>query len=131
MDIFAITAIACIGTVFAVLLKGTKPELAIGISIVTCCIIIFFSVDGIKSVFSDFEEIIEYSGVDAKYFFIVIKIIGIAYLTQFASELCRDSGQNAIAVKLELAGKICVLVLTMPIIKSFLEIVINILNIKT
>lgn len=128
MDIFMISAIACIGTVFAVLLKGTKPEMAVGVSIVTCLILILSCADGIKSVFSDFGSIIEISGIDMKYFTAVIKVIGIAYITQFAAEICRDSGQASIAVKTELAGKICVLILTMPIIKGFLELVINVLN---
>ncbi|MCH5185354.1 MAG: stage III sporulation protein AD [Oscillospiraceae bacterium] len=128
MDIFMISAAACIGTVFAVLLKGTKPELSIGICIITCLILIFSCVDGIKSVFSDFAGIIEMSGIDMKYFNVVIKVIGIAYITQFAAEICRDSGQGSIALKTELAGKVCVLVLTMPIIKGFLELVINVLN---
>ncbi len=128
MDIFMIAGAACIGAVFAVLLKGTKPELSIGVSIITCLILIFSCADGIRSVFDDFGAIAEMSGIDMKYFAIVAKVIGIAYVTQFAAEICRDSGQGSIALKTELAGKICVLVLTMPIIKGFMELVINVLN---
>lgn len=130
MDIFVIAATACIGTVFAVLLKGTKPELSIGISIVTGLTLIFLCADGISDVFLDFREVVSMSGIDIKYFETVIKVIGIAYITQFAAEICRDSGQGSIALKTEMAGKISVLVLTMPIIKGFLELVINILSIR-
>lgn len=130
MDIFIISVTACIGAVFAVLLKGTKPELAVGVSIVTCLALIFLCADGIRDVVLNFKEVVDMSGIDMRYFETVIKVIGIAYITQFAAEICRDSGQGSIALKTEMAGKISVLVLTMPIIRSFLELVINILSIR-
>lgn len=128
MDIFQITAIAVIGTIAAIMLKNYKPELAIGVSLITGIVLMAVCVNGMSDVFIQLKAIAEKSGIDIKYFTIVVKVIAIAYVTQFASEVCRDGGQGSIAVKLETAGKIFVMILTMPILKGFLELVISILN---
>ncbi|MCX7715224.1 MAG: stage III sporulation protein AD [Clostridia bacterium] len=128
MNIFQLVGVACIGTVFAILIKNYRPELAIGVSIASGLILLFMSVRGMEQVFSDFQDIIDKSGVDIKYFATVVKVIAIAYITEFAAEICRDGGQNSIALKLELAGKVFVMAFTMPIIKGFLELVVRILS---
>lgn len=128
MDIFQITAIAVIGTVAAIMLKSYKPELAIGVSLITGVVLMSVCVNAVGEVFVQLEGIAEKSGIDMKYFAIVVKVIAIAYVTQFAAEVCRDGGQGSIAVKLETAGKVFVMILTMPILKGFLELVISILN---
>ena len=79
--------------------------------------------------FSEFSGLMERGGVDLRYFQIVVKIIGISYLAQFGSSICRDSGQSAIAEKIELAGKAAVVSLTLPILIAFLEFVIQALSV--
>lgn len=128
MDIFQIIAISIIATILAIIVKGCKPELAIGVSLAAGILLLFISISGVKDVFGQFEDIIYKSGVDLKYFETVVKVIAIAYVTQFASEICKDGGQGSIAMKLEVVGKIFVMVLTMPILKGFLELVVSILN---
>lgn len=128
MTIFQVIAIAVVGAVLAVTLKNYKPEFAIGVSFITGMLLLFISADGVKGVFDEFEYVADKSGIDIQYFQLVIKVIGIAYITQFAAEICKDSGQNGIASKLETAGKIFVMVLTMPIINNFFELIISVLN---
>jgi len=70
----------------------------------------------------------ERAGLESRYLAIVIKIIGVAYLCQFAAELCRDVGEGAIAGKIELAGKVMILTLSMPIIDHLLDLVGTIVN---
>ena len=83
----------------------------------------------LREVFSEFSGLMERGGVDLRYFQIVVKIIGISYLAQFGSSICRDSGQSAIAEKIELAGKAAVVSLTLPILIAFLEFVIQALSV--
>ena len=68
------------------------------------------------------------SGVDLSYFTLIVKIIGIAYVTQLASEICKDAGQGAVALKVELAGKALVMLMTMPVLSQFLQVIIEILQ---
>jgi stage III sporulation protein AD len=71
-----------------------------------------------------------YSGranIDIQYLPALLKIIGIAYIVEFGAEICRDAGENAIASKIELAGKVLIAIMAIPIITSLLELVIKIM----
>lgn len=125
MDIFQIIAVALIGALLSITLKSYRPELAAIVGIATGILVIFMTVDSIAALFSAFEEIVEKSGIDARYFKLVVKIIGIAYISQFAGELLKDCGEGAIALKVEFAGKLCIMLLALPIISGFLDIVIK------
>ena len=115
MDIFQIIAIAVVGAVLSVTIKSYRPELAILIGVATGILVLFFTVDSLSQMFAAFEEIMAKSGIDMRYFKLVIKIIGVAYMTQFASELLKDCGEGAIALKVEFAGKVCVMFLDIVI----------------
>lgn len=80
----------------------------------------------IEDILRELGTIVEAGGINKGYIGIVMKVIGIAYLSQFGAEMLRDSGEAAIASKCELAGKIFILYLTMPVIADFLKLCIKI-----
>ena len=123
MEIFQISALAIIGALLAVTLKNWRPELALAISI-AAAVGIILSITGIlRQILLSFENIISQCGLSPELFTLVIKLTGIAYVTKFAGELCKDCGENAIASKVELAGKASVLLLTLPVISKFINAV--------
>lgn len=128
MDIFKIIGIGLIGGFLSLTVKEYRKEYAVLIGVATSIAILMGIADMLKEVIDAFWELTEKSGVDMKYFVIVIKVVGVAYITQFASEVLRDGGENATALKVELAGKVFILGLTLPILTSFLEVCINALN---
>lgn len=128
MDIFQIAAIGILGAVLAITVKPYRAEMSILISIGTGILILFQIIGSVSGLFQEFYRLIARSGIDLSYFTLVVKIIGIAYITQLASEICKDAGQNAVALKVELAGKIFVMLLTVPIISQFLQMIIEILQ---
>ncbi len=130
MEIFKIAGIGIAAAVFAVFLKGWKPELAIQISLIATVIILVTVLPYLKVVVELIKDISEQAGIEYRYINIVFKVIGIAYIAQFASELCRDAGESAIASKIEVGGKIIIMTLSMPIIYSLLEVVNAILQFK-
>ncbi|MBQ3037909.1 MAG: stage III sporulation protein AD [Clostridia bacterium] len=121
MDIFAVCALGVVGMLLAVMIKKTRPEMAIAISLITGICVIFYITDGLTEIFSGFYEIVQRSGINEEYFRVAVKVCIIAYITQFASELCKDAGEGAIAVKVELAGKVSIVVMSMPVISGFLQ----------
>lgn len=125
MDIFKITALGICGGITALFLKNYKSEYAVLISLVTAAIILLYVSDSIAFLSEEMRVLSEKSGLDMIYFKIVIKAVGVAYITQFAAELLRDAGEGAIASKIELAGKVCILTFTMPVITGFLEVCIE------
>lgn len=129
MDIFKLIGIALCGTVLSLAVKEYRQEFSICIGIITGLIILFFISDSLSDIFHQFHDIIEKSGIKNEYLAAILKITGICLLSQFSAEVCRDAGQNAIASKLEMAGKILILTLTVPIINDFLDICINAINI--
>ncbi len=129
MDLFQAVSVGMVGAVLALMLKEWKPELSAAVSIATGIFLLFGVFEELREVFSEFSGLMERGGVDLRYFQIVVKIIGISYLAQFGSSICRDSGQTAIAEKIELAGKAAVVSLTLPILIAFLEFVIPALSV--
>ncbi len=128
MDIFKIIGIGLIGGILSIIVRQYRKEYALLTGLVTTALILLFTLDTLSSVIEHISLITEESGVDVCYFMAVIKVTGVAYVTQFASEILRDSGENAIASKVELAGKIFILGLTLPIVMEFLEVCINAVN---
>ena len=128
MDIFSIAAIGIIGAVLAVTIKQTRPELSVMVSLVTCIVLLLYTSTSLGDILNQFSQIVSKSGIDASYFKIALKACAIAYITEFASALCKDAGENAIAVKTEFAGKISILLLSIPIIFSFISSISDFLD---
>ena len=128
MNIFQIISIAIIGAFFSVTLKNYRPEYAMITALATGIFIIFIISQNIFSVIDSLQKIILKTGIDSRYFKIILKVVGISYITQFGSVICKESGYNSIATKVDAAGKICVISLTIPVISEFLKLIIEILN---
>lgn len=125
MDIFKITLMGIAGGMLSLFLKDYKREYAIAVGLVTAALVLNYSLECLVNVIKSIRYITEKSGVDIQYFNIVLKVVGVAYIAQFGGELLRDCGEGAVASKVELAGKIFILYLTVPIITSFLNVCIE------
>ena len=128
MDIFKIIGVGLVGGVLSMTVKQYKKEYAILVGLATVVLILFFTLDTLSTAIAQISLITEKSGVDVRYFVAVMKVVGVAYITQFSAEILRDGGENAIALKVELAGKVFILGLTLPIVTEFLEVCDNALS---
>ena len=128
MDIFRVVGIGIIAAVLALVVKQHRPELAIQISIVAAILIFLSVAPYFMGIVQMFEDLTDQLSVDVRFFDIVLKIIGVAYIAQLGAELCRDAGENAIAAKIELAAKIILLVMAMPIVYSLISLITGLLN---
>ncbi len=128
MLIYKIVGIAMAGVVLSQLLRQYKPELAIAIPVLASVLIIGACTEHLKVVLEMVEDIAKRAGIEPEYMKIVLKITGVAYICQFAADISRDSGEGAIAGKIELGGKIIILTLSMPIVYSLLSLVSRITN---
>ncbi len=128
MDIFRIIGIGISAAVLSLLLKERRPELALQISLLATAVIFLMSVPHIRAVIAMFEEISSEIGIDIKYILLVMNVIRTAYVAQFGAELCRDAGEGAIAAGIELAGKVLIMTISMPVVYSLLETVETIIK---
>lgn len=128
MNITAVLGAGIVGALLAVTVKNTRPELGMCVGILTGCIIFSFILPQTEDILVQMKLLAEETGVDFAYFNPLVKIIGIAYITQFSSEMIKDSGETAVAKKVEFAGKIAVLIMIMPILKNLITAILGVVN---
>ena len=128
MEVFKVVGIGLAAVFFSVLLKGWRPEIAIQISLAASAVIFILLAPYLKGVVEMLSNISEQTGVNTKYINVVLRVIGIAYVAQFGAELCRDAGESAVASKIEFAGKIIIMTLSMPIMYKLLDVVNKIIQ---
>lgn len=128
-DIFVLAAIGIVGAIIAIFLKDTKlPVFAILVALAVGAIIFLQVIPKLGQLFDLFESIAQSANLSALYLNTIFKVLGVAYIAEFAAQLCRDAGQGSIAVKIEFAAKTGILMLSMPIMISILNSVINLLS---
>lgn len=127
MEISQIVVLGIVAAVFAVLLKNQNPETAVLISIAAGLTVFFLVIGKISAVIELLRSYAQKVNIDSVYISTLLKIIGIAYIAEFGAEICRDAGETAIASKIELAGKVIIVVLAVPIITSLFELVVRIM----
>ncbi|HIU06273.1 MAG TPA: stage III sporulation protein AD [Candidatus Onthoplasma faecigallinarum] len=127
VELLKILAVAIV-TVFAhMLVKQTKPEIAMIISIAGSVLIIVMAVDALNSVISSFYQIFETTGVDTTLLTPLFKIIAIGYITEFGANICLDAGASSVADKVLFAGKLIILLVALPIVTTVIDMVVALL----
>ncbi|ODA41708.1 stage III sporulation protein AD [Desulfosporosinus sp. BG] len=121
MDIWQIVGLALIVTVFCVVLKQIRPEIALQLSILAGAAIFILILSKIKVIVDLLQTLADQANISSYYLLIVLKIVGVAYLAEFGAQICRDAGEGALATKIELAAKVGVIVLAIPIIAAITE----------
>ncbi len=127
MEIIKIVGIGIVATVLIVLLKNTKPEFALFISMLTGVIIFTMILGELSYIIGTLNNLARRVNIEFAYFSTILRIIGIAYIVEFGAQISRDAGEDSIAMKIELGGKVLILVLAIPILLALMELIIKIL----
>lgn len=125
MNFLAILGFSLIITILLVMIRRDRPELATLLSIAAAAIILLAMLQGIQAILTTFESMALKTRMNIAYLKEIIKIVGFAYLAGFGSQICRDAGENGMATKIELAGKIMILLTGLPIMFSILDLVLK------
>lgn len=119
-----VTRIAGVGLVVAiwlVLLRGRLPEFAFLMMLGFVAVALMTVLQPLSGVVATFGRLNRAAGSEGAYFAVVLKAVGIAYVAGFAAQLCRDAGQDAVAMTVELAGKVAILVVALPVFVALLD----------
>lgn len=127
MEIIKIIGIALIALIIIILLRQYRPEFAIYISLLTGTLILILVMDKLQGIISLLQSLTTRASINSTFIELLIKITGIAFLSEFAVSVCKDSGEGAIASKIEIGSKILIVSMSIPIISSLLEIILKIL----
>ncbi len=122
MEVFKILGFAIIATILIVMLNNEKKEIGLVLSIAAGVCILLFTISKITPIVDMLNALIESSGINKEFLVIILKITGIAYLVEFGKNICIDAGQSAIATKLELAGKVIIVSLSLPLIATLVNV---------
>ncbi len=121
--------VVCILTATASLfIKKYQPEYSLVLTILSGASVLIALTLTLGGIIDTLRDIFDYSELDSELFKVLIKALGICYIVNFAGETCRDFGQTSLASKVELAGKIAVTVLTLPLIKGILSTVLELVG---
>ena len=127
MEIVKIIGIALTALIVIVILRQYKPEYAIYVSIIAGILILYIAMEKITGIINLLQSISDKTYINKNFLGILLKITGIAFLTEFAVSVCSDAGEKAIASKIEIGSKVVIITMSIPIITSLLELIIEIL----
>ena len=127
-SLFKVIGIALTAAVASLLLRTYRPELSVQIAVAAGTLLLLLTVDELKVMSAFLNDMFERTGIKTEYLKAMVKVLGIAYLAQFAADLCRDAGESAVAGKVELAGRVMILAISLPILGAILELVSGIVT---
>lgn len=128
MDLIKVIVLGVIISILTIFFKQIKPEYSLVFLIIGSLILIFYIINAITPIFSYFTEIVNKTGIDNDMFKTLLKIIGVGYLIEFSASICIDSGNTSIADKIVLAGKLLIFLLSMPIITSLFDMIMELIK---
>ena len=128
IDIFSVVGLAVVSALFCLLLRQYRPEFALSASVV-CGVLLFLTiVSQMTPIFDVIREILGRIENGNSYVTVIMKSLGICYITQLASDSCNDAGEKAIAGRIELAGRVAILISALPMFTALLQIALNLIG---
>jgi len=127
MEVVKIIGIGLIALIIIIILRQYKPDFAIYVSIIAGVLILLLSFSNISGVINLLKNISNRANINSEFLGIILKITGIAILTEFAVSICQDSGEKSIANKIDIGGKVIIITISLPIISSLLETILKVL----
>ncbi len=125
MSILVVSLIGVTTAVLSLSLRRHNAEISIIIAIVGSIIIFVSVLLNLSGAYETVKSILKVSSVNTTYISILLKSVGICFLTEFASDCCLDAGQRALANNIAIAGKVIILITAMPLYKDVLDTVLS------
>ena len=128
MDIVKIAAAGVITAVCALILRETRADMAIAVTLAGGVVILLMVLDKVVGIFTVFETLMQRAGIDNRIFALLVKIIGIGYVTDFSAGVIEDTGSKLLADKVVLAGKIIIMTLALPVVVKLFDLIAGLLQ---
>ena len=128
MEMAAIATVLVLAAFLAVLLRGQRPEQAMAVGIVAGVGRLIVVLMQIVPVFSAIKDLFETASIPEEYGIILFKGPGVCLIAQLAADACRDAGENALAAKAELAGKVALLTLALPVFQKISTLAVSLIK---
>ena len=126
--LISVIGVGLIGAVATLFIRRYAPEYAMLTAVISGCVILILLIVSFSGVIGDIESIFSQAGLDNGILKTVLKGLGVCYLTGFATDVCRDFGQTSLGSKIELAGKLTIVLLTLPLIKVIIRSAVELIG---
>ena len=126
-EILKIIGIGLVALVIAIILNQYRPEFAIYVYMIAGVLILVLIMNKFTGIINLLKSISDKTYINQQFLGILLKITGIAIITEFAVSICSDAGEKAIASKIEIGSKVIIIAMSIPIISSLLELIVEIL----
>ncbi|MFR1766098.1 MAG: SpoIIIAC/SpoIIIAD family protein [Lachnospira sp.] len=123
MDVFKVIMIGICGVLLAMILQTTSSRLYVFISVAAAVIIMSYIVIRLTGIVAQIKSLNRYISIGNEYIVLLLKIIGITYVSQFASDICKDAGNSVVATQIETFCKITIAALSLPVVLVLFETV--------
>jgi stage III sporulation protein AD len=127
VEIGQVVGFGVIATIFIMFIRQNRPEIAQLLSIGVGILLIFYLLGYLRLIVEIITELAIEAEVNAVFLRTLLQVVGVAYLAEFGAQICRDAGEGNLALKIEFAGKMIILVMTVPVLIAVLESIINII----
>lgn len=127
MEIIQVVGLGLITTFLILVIKDQQPIFAFLLAVFVGMVIFLSLVSKLAEVIGILESLAQQAHVNQMFLKTILKIIGVAYIAEFGAQVTRDAGQGSLASKIELAGKVLIMTMAIPIITVMIESIIDIL----
>ena len=119
LSIVQLVLIAVVGMLIALTFRKQQADMSVIVSIGICLLLMFFMVQAFDALVSFIQKISGYMNLE--YVGVLLKLIGIAYVCEFASSLCKDAGYQAISGQIEVAGRVAMMIIAIPVMLAIID----------
>ncbi len=128
MIVLQVVGLALILAMLLVLLRPQVPVLAMQLGLAGAAILLLLVLGHLQPILRLMEELADRAGIQKVYLDTMLRVVGVAYVAEFGAHICRDAGESALAAKVEMVGRIMVLILAIPLLFAILELIIQVLD---
>ena len=127
-EIIRFTVIGIIGAVLVVTLQQQRKEIALILGVAAGALLLWEVSDYIKKIVEGIRQMSTDVGISGDHWKLLLKLLAISYLTEFGCEICKDAGQQSLATKIMLGGKVMMMALSLPVFQSLLTFITEVLT---
>ena len=128
MDILKVVGLGLIALVIVIFIRQYRHDFALLVGLGVSAVLLMFILGSVFPSFTALKDLLLSSGIETSSIVLLFKALGICFITQFAADTCKDYGQNALALKVETAGKAGLVILCVPMIKTVVETVLGLIE---
>ena len=126
MEILQIAGLGVAAALMAMVIRGSRPELASLLAMAAGALLFFLVLSRLKAVVAVMELLLDKAGLAQEYLKVLLKVVGITYIAELAAQTCHDAGEDSLAAKVEMGGKVLVLAMAAPIIVAIVELTLEV-----